>query len=46
MDQAIGIVGQTLLLVTGLALVVSVVYFVLIVIRKIVLEVKRLTIIE
>jgi hypothetical protein len=46
MDQAIGIIGQALLLVTGLALVVSVIYFVLVVIRKIVRELKRLSIIE
>jgi len=46
MDQAIGIIGQALLLVTGLALAVSVIYFVLVVIRKIVRELKRLSIIE
>jgi hypothetical protein len=46
MDQAIGIIGQTLLLVTGLALLVSVIYFVLVVIRKIVRELKRLSVIE
>jgi hypothetical protein len=46
MDQAIGLIGQALLLVTGLALVVSVIYFVLVVIRKIVRELKKLSIIE
>lgn len=46
MDQAISILGQTILVLVGLALVVSLIYFVLIMIRKIVRELKSLSIIE
>jgi hypothetical protein len=46
MEQAISILGQTILVLVGLALVVSLIYFVLIMIRKIVRELKSLSIIE
>ena len=46
MDQAISILGQTILVLVGLALVVSLIHFVLIMIRKIVRELKSLSIIE
>jgi hypothetical protein len=46
MDEAISILGQTILVLVGLALVVSLIYFVLIMIRKIVRELKALSVIE
>lgn len=46
MEQAISILGQTILVLVGLALVVSLIYFVLVVIHKIVRELKSLSIIE
>jgi hypothetical protein len=45
MDEAISILGQTILVLVGLSLVVSLIYFVLIMIRKIVRELKALSII-
>jgi hypothetical protein len=46
MDEAISLLGRTILVLVGLALVVSLIYFVLVVIRKIVRELKSLSIIE
>jgi hypothetical protein len=44
--EAISILGQTILVLVGLALVVSLIDFVLIMVRKIVRELKALSVIE